>query len=88
MIKDIIAEKIDIIEYAPDDWMNNDYVRKCKILPDCDIISGSDYIKGTYKGVRIEYCDLMLEVVSKETNDDGHETTTYTTVFHVHQYGN
>lgn len=84
VIKDVVAEKIDIIEYEPDKWINTDFIKKCMILPNYDRTSGSDYIKGTYKGVPIVYCDLKLEMEYQETDDDGHSTTRYRTVFHGH----
>lgn len=69
VVKEIIAEKIEIEKYAPDKFLQRSYIENSNIVPGFDTISGSDYIKGTYKGVEIVYCDLKLERTDKETHE-------------------
>ncbi|MBQ8317383.1 MAG: DUF3137 domain-containing protein [Lachnospiraceae bacterium] len=80
VIKDVIAERIEIIKYTPDNFMNQDFIKSCSILPKFDRISGSDYILGRYNGVKFTYCDLHMEREHTERRD-GKTKTTYRTVF-------
>lgn len=66
IVKNVLAEKIDIIKYCPNKYMNNTFVKKCSILPNFNRINGSDYISGNYKGKKFVYCDLLLEMKTKE----------------------
>lgn len=69
IVKGILAEKIDIVEYSPTRYINNKFVRNCSILPGYDKISGSDYISGNYRGRKFIYCDLLLESENKGTSN-------------------
>lgn len=80
VIKDVIAERIEILKYSPDNFMNREFIKNCSILPRYDRISGSDYIKGNYRGVKFTYCDLHLEWEDRDTKN-GKTTTTYRTNF-------
>lgn len=84
VVKDILAEKIDIKDYDPTSRINEKVLKKSCILPHYDRISGSDYIKGFYKGAEIAYSDILLEQEHTTTDSDGHKSTTYETVFHGH----
>ncbi len=79
--KPIIAEKIDIIEYDPSSKLNEKAIRASGIMPGYDRITGSDYIKGSYKGHQLVYCDLELEIKEQDTDSDGHTSTTWRTVY-------
>lgn len=79
IVKGVLAEKIDIVEYSPNDYINEKFVKNCSILPNYNKIRGSDYISGNYRGRKFIYCDLLLEW---ETEEDGETTTT--TLFQGH----
>ncbi len=81
LIKNIIAEKIDIIDYLPNPEISTNTIKKCTLFPSYDRLTASDYINGTYKGVDLTYYDLHLEQEQTDTDDDGHTTTTFVTVF-------
>lgn len=81
IIKSIIAEKIEIQSYLPNHIISHELIEAAKITPSYDRITGSDYIKGTYKGQTIQYCDLKLEKEQESTDDDGNTSTHYCTVF-------
>ncbi len=81
VVHDILAEKVAITEYAPDQHIGRSFVDSCSILPNYDRISGSDYISGTYRDVPFRYCDLLLERKTQERDEDGHQSTSYHTVF-------
>lgn len=79
--KPIIAEKIDIVEYNPSNMLNEKSIKASGIMPGYDRITGSDYIKGSYKGHQLVYCDLELEIKEQDTDSDGHTSTTWRTVY-------
>lgn len=81
IVKGVLAEKIDIVEYFPNQYINKKFVKKCSILPNFNKINGSDYISGNYRGRKFVYCDLLLEWETKETDSDGHRRTRTTTQF-------
>lgn len=81
IIKDVLAERVNIREYLPDGHINSRFVDRCKILPGYDRLAGSDYISGSYKGIGFTYCDLFLEKKYETKDDDGHRHTEYVTVF-------
>ena len=49
IIRDILAEKIDILEYFPTRYIDMNYAVNCSILPTFNKMYGSDYISGSYK---------------------------------------
>lgn len=81
IIKDVLAEKVDIREYLPDGHIKSQFVDKCMILPGYDNLKGSDYISGNYKGIEFTYCDLFLEKEYESKDDDGHKHTEHVTMF-------
>ncbi len=68
--KTVIAERMEIIDYIPTDFIGKKWRDMSNILPDYDRISGSDFIKANYRGQEILYCDLKLEY--ETTDNDGH----------------
>ncbi|MCM1497104.1 MAG: DUF3137 domain-containing protein [Clostridium sp.] len=81
VVKQIISEKIDIQAYVPNNMISTKSIKAAGITPHYDRISGSDYIKGTYHGQAIEYCDIKMEQKHESTDKNGHTSTHYTTVF-------
>lgn len=81
IVKGVLAEKIDIAEYSPNQYINEKFVKKCSILPNFNKIYGSDYISGNYRGRRIVFSDLLLKWETKERDSDGHRRTRITTQF-------
>lgn len=81
VVKEIISEKIDIEAYEANDRIATKSIKAAGITPHYDRISGSDYIKGTYRGQVIEYCDIKMEQEHETTDSNGRKSTHYTTVF-------
>lgn len=79
--KAVIAERIDIREYAPTGCFNDKFLRSSGVLRGFDKSYGSDYIKGIYRGQQITYCDIKLEVENETTDRDGHRRHETVTVF-------
>ncbi|MBD5097111.1 MAG: hypothetical protein HDT40_08995 [Lachnospiraceae bacterium] len=75
IVKGVLAEKIDIVEYSPNGYINENFVKNCSILPDYNKIHGSDYISGNYRGRKFVYCDLHLEWETEGRDSDGHTST-------------
>lgn len=79
--KPIIEERIEITEYDPSSMLNEKAIRASGIMPGYDRITGSDYIKGNYKGHQLVYCDLELEIEEQDRDSDGHTSTHWKTVY-------
>lgn len=81
IIKEIISEKIEVQAYEATNMISQNSIKAAGITPYYDRITGSDYIKGCYHGQMIEYCDIKMEQKHETTDDDGHTSTTWDTVF-------
>lgn len=79
--KPIIGEKIEIMDYSPSNMLNENAIRASGIMPGCDRMTGSDYVKGSYKGHEFVYCDLKLEYEKEYRDSDGDRRTTWVTLF-------
>lgn len=73
LVKGVLAEKVQVEKYAPNEYINPDFVKNCNILPNYDRISGSDYVSGTYRGVPFTFCDLHLQYKDTYRDKNGRE---------------
>ncbi|MBR5798832.1 MAG: DUF3137 domain-containing protein [Lachnospiraceae bacterium] len=60
VIRDIIAEEVQLIEYDPVFDINRELKNMCTILPGYNYSKANDYIRGKYKGAEFTYFDLHL----------------------------
>ncbi|MCI7804127.1 MAG: DUF3137 domain-containing protein [Oscillospiraceae bacterium] len=81
IVRDVLAEKIDIVEYSPNSYINEKFLKGCPILPKFNKIQGSDYISGNYRDRKFTYCDLLLKWETKERSSNGHRRTRTITQF-------
>lgn len=84
IVRPILTEKIDVKEYSPNSFVSKNIINNSHILPGYDEISGSDFVKGTYRGVEILFSDLTLVMVDRERDRNGRRRTTRTVVFKGH----
>ncbi len=84
IVRDILAERIDIVEYDPDSKINSKAISNSCIMPNYDKLEGSDYLKGTYRGHEFVFCDLHLQREETETDSDGDRHKKMKTVFQGH----
>lgn len=77
LVKGVLAEKVQVEKYAPNEYINPDFVKNCNILPNYDRISGSDYVSGTYRGVPFTFCDLHLQYKDTYRDKNGRKRTRY-----------
>ena len=84
IIKNLLAEKLEVNKYEPSDYINRDIIKNSSIMPNYDKIYGSDFISATYKGVKISYSDIKLERRETYRDSDGRRRTRYVTVFKGH----
>lgn len=84
IIRDILAEHVQIIQYSPNEHINCDFVKNCQLLPGYDRITGSDYVSGTYRGVPFTFCDLHLQYKDTYRDKNGRKRTRYRTNFLGH----
>lgn len=84
IIRDILAEHVQINQYSPNEHINNDFVKNCPLLPGYDRITGSDYVSGTYRSVPFTFCDLHLQYKDTYRDKNGRKRTRYRTNFLGH----
>jgi hypothetical protein len=77
----LLREAFEIRKYEPNGHISENLVRSSYLVIGWHRISGSDFVEGSYKGVNILYSDVQLEREDSETDEDGHQTTTYVTLF-------
>ena len=77
VVREILAERIAIEQYNPNQYFNRDFLEHCSILPNYDRISGSDYVSGTYRGVPFTFCDLHLQYKDTYRDKNGRKRTRY-----------
>lgn len=77
LVKGVLAEKVQVEKYAPNEYINPNFVKNCNILPNYDRISGSDYVSGTYRGVPFTFCDLHLQYKDTYRDKNGRKRTRY-----------
>lgn len=84
IVKPVLSEKIEVKEYLPNSFVSRDIIKNSSIMPGYDEITGSDYVKGTYRGVEIVFSDITLTYVDRYRDDDGRRRTRRTVVFKGH----
>lgn len=56
-----VTDKFDIVLYSPGGYIRRGLIREANLIHGWNRISGSDQIKGSYKGVRFAFSDIHLE---------------------------
>lgn len=84
IVKRTISDVINIEEYAPNKHIEGNVVKASPIMPEFDSISGSDYIRGTYRGVNMTYSDVTLYKKERYRDTDGRTRTVDSLVFKGH----
>lgn len=77
----ILREVFEVTNYIPNGHIESKEVNDASLIYDWDRIDGSDFIEGTYKGIRIQFSDLHLQREEEYRDEDGHKKTRYITVF-------
>lgn len=77
----ILREVFEVANYVPNGHIDSKEVSDASLIDDWNRISGSDFIEGTYKGIRIQFSDLHLQREEEYRDDEGHKKTRYITVF-------
>ena len=63
LVKGVLAEKVQVEKYAPNEYINPDFVKNCNILP--------------YRGVPFTFCDLHLQYKDTYRDKNGRKRTRY-----------
>ncbi len=80
--KQALSDVFDIAEYNPFGHIDSSKITGAYFgIGSFDNLEGSDYVRGTYKGLPIEFCDMHLTERHTRTNEDGREEEYYETVF-------
>jgi hypothetical protein len=81
IVKEILTERVQIIDYMPNGYINEAFVKDCSILPNFNVISGSDYINGIYRNLNFTFCDLELLSEYRDINPDSNYSLNTVTEF-------
>lgn len=81
IVKEILTERVQIIDYIPNGHINETFVKDCSILPNFNVISGSDYINGIYRNLNFTFCDLELLSEYRDINPDSNYSLDTVTEF-------
>ena len=69
-VRGVLEEQMQVLEYMPTGHTNEDSLKNCKLLPEYNEVTGSDYIHAIYRGAEITYCDLCLRWRSDNMDPD------------------
>lgn len=81
VIKPLLEERLEVLEYSPNKKFDKNTISQCKILPGFSKLQATDYFRTMYKGVEMEYCDLVLTAEREKTYNDGSSNSYTETVF-------
>lgn len=81
IIRGVLSERIQVLEYMPNGYANENFVRNCRILPGFNVIHGSDYIHGIYRGEEFTCSDLELISESREIDPGSNSCTDSVVMF-------
>lgn len=81
IVKEILTERVQIIDYMPNGYINEAFVKDCSILPNFNVISGLDYINGIYRNLNFTFCDLELLSEYRDINPDSNYSLNTVTEF-------
>jgi hypothetical protein len=77
----VLREVFELKTYRPHDHIGREVVDPAGLVSRTDLISGSDYFEGVYKGINILCSDLWLGHKESDTDSDGKSTTKTVTDF-------
>ncbi|NLC40506.1 MAG: DUF3137 domain-containing protein [Clostridiaceae bacterium] len=77
----VLQEFFEVHEYLPDKGIDERIIYSAGLVESWDRYSGSDLLRGKYRGLNILYSDIHLEREETDTDSEGSTTTHYVTVF-------
>lgn len=77
----VLQEIFDLQEYLPDKGIAEPIISASQLVDNWDRYSGSDFVRGKYRGLNIQYSDIHLEREETDIDADGSTSTHYVTVF-------
>lgn len=77
----VLQEIFDLQEYLPDQGIAERIISASQLVDNWDRYSGSDFVRGKYRGLNILYSDIHLEREETDIDADGSTSTHYVTVF-------
>lgn len=71
-IREMLAKIFELESYQPNDCFDAGHIKEAGLIRKFDTISGSDLVKGRYKGVPFAFCDLLLtgKILDNDSDDD------------------
>jgi len=81
IVRDALSEVFDVEFFEPRNHIESKVVSDAELVYDWNEISGSDLVRGRYKGIPFIFSDIKLVDVQESTDSDGHSQETRTTRF-------
>lgn len=81
VVLDSLCDVFEDCTYLPEKFIDDDLLREANLINSWDRASGSDLVKGTYRGYNMRFCDLHLQDEEETTDSDGDTSTYYVTRF-------
>lgn len=81
IVRGALDEMFDVEAYSHQHYIGSATIGEAGLVRDWNECSGSDYVKGSYKGVQFAFSDIKLVDVQESTDSDGGTTQTRTTRF-------
>ena len=69
-VRGALEEQMQVLEYMSTGHTNEDSLKNCRLLPEYNEVTGSDYFHAIYRGAEITYCDLCLRWRSDNMDPD------------------
>ena len=81
IVRAVLEEFFAMEMYSVNGHISDGLIRGASLVRGWDRIEGGDYVKGTYKGLDIQFSDVRLIQVETKRDDKGDETKTETDIF-------
>lgn len=69
------------LNYEPERGLPESVIRNTQMMDMGDRYSSNDYISAKYKNINVEQADVHIQEEHQSTDQDGHTTTTWVTIF-------
>ena len=80
-VKRMLETRFSNLVYNYQNGFSEEYIQKMGMINTADSFDSNDYISGTYKSINFEQSDMHIQEEHETTDDDGHTTTYWVTIF-------
>ena len=77
----VLEEVFEVEDYNSGTHISEDLIKSTGLIGGWNECSGSDFVRGKYRGRNIQFSDVKLEKVTSSTDSDGHSHQEKDTIF-------